>query len=273
MKPSQPANAKEPDEAHRRRRAHKKSRRGCAGCKLRRVKCDESKPACAKCKAFGIECEYEGSAAGLTFAGESSFSFNDKPASTAIAAQPGTRIDGRAFGVVERTLSRQLARCRPMGQNAVIVGNINSLPSPPSSDGEDGGGGLCFGMAELEILKRFNERTVLSVGTHQAARIYQRQVFQLACTYPFLEHIVITITLLHDAYLSNSPQISRTILSHWCRGTSKFQQKLTSPIHERDKDALWATAALLGAIQSATIEARSPSEAWPLRPADPSDLD
>lgn len=182
MKPSQPANAKEPDEAHRRRRAHKKSRRGCAGCKLRRVKCDEGKPTCAKCKAFGIECEYEGSAAGLTFAGESSFSFNDEPASTAVAAQPGTRIDGRAFGVVERTLSRQLARCRPMGQNAVIVGNINSLPSPPSSDGEDGGGDLCFGMAELEILRRFNERTVLSVGTHQAARIYQRQVFQLACT-------------------------------------------------------------------------------------------
>ncbi|KAE9381607.1 hypothetical protein N431DRAFT_10312 [Stipitochalara longipes BDJ] len=31
------------------KRAHKKSRNGCAACKVRRVKCDEAKPVCRKC--------------------------------------------------------------------------------------------------------------------------------------------------------------------------------------------------------------------------------
>lgn len=45
------------------------------------------------------------------------------------------------------------------------------------------------------------------------------------------------------------------------------------PVKEEVKDALWASAALLGAIQIATFEARTPEEAWPLKPHDPSDLD
>lgn len=62
------------------RRAHRKSRQGCANCKLRSIKashgtrspvrlgltgihsrwqCDESKPQCRRCIAYGIRCGYE----------------------------------------------------------------------------------------------------------------------------------------------------------------------------------------------------------------------
>ncbi|RDW69075.1 Zn(II)2Cys6 transcription factor domain-containing protein [Aspergillus mulundensis] len=41
------------------RRAHRKSREGCAKCKQRRVKCDETRPRCQKCETLGHECVYE----------------------------------------------------------------------------------------------------------------------------------------------------------------------------------------------------------------------
>lgn len=38
-------------------RSTKHSRNGCGTCKIRRVKCDETKPSCNRCKTFGVSCE------------------------------------------------------------------------------------------------------------------------------------------------------------------------------------------------------------------------
>ncbi|ODV83545.1 hypothetical protein CANARDRAFT_238179 [[Candida] arabinofermentans NRRL YB-2248] len=38
------------------RKYHKKSRKGCATCKKRKVKCDEARPMCNNCDRMGIEC-------------------------------------------------------------------------------------------------------------------------------------------------------------------------------------------------------------------------
>jgi hypothetical protein len=38
---------------------HKKSKLGCANCKIRSVKCDESRPSCRPCRAFGVSCRYD----------------------------------------------------------------------------------------------------------------------------------------------------------------------------------------------------------------------
>jgi hypothetical protein len=42
----------------RRRRAHQKSRKGCANCKQRRVKCDEVRPNCGQCVERKWACEF-----------------------------------------------------------------------------------------------------------------------------------------------------------------------------------------------------------------------
>ncbi|KAE9363000.1 hypothetical protein N431DRAFT_550764 [Stipitochalara longipes BDJ] len=39
------------------RRAHSKTRNGCVVCKIRRIKCDETKPHCKKCTSTGRKCE------------------------------------------------------------------------------------------------------------------------------------------------------------------------------------------------------------------------
>ncbi|PYI22484.1 C6 finger domain protein [Aspergillus violaceofuscus CBS 115571] len=36
----------------------RRSRHGCRNCKLRKLKCDESRPHCKKCRAFGIACNF-----------------------------------------------------------------------------------------------------------------------------------------------------------------------------------------------------------------------
>lgn len=38
---------------------HKRSRSGCFTCRLRRKKCDESRPVCRACKHLGVDCEYK----------------------------------------------------------------------------------------------------------------------------------------------------------------------------------------------------------------------
>ncbi|KAF2002450.1 hypothetical protein P154DRAFT_618522 [Amniculicola lignicola CBS 123094] len=40
------------------RRSHRKSRNGCASCKRRRIKCDETKPQCSNCTKHAVSCDY-----------------------------------------------------------------------------------------------------------------------------------------------------------------------------------------------------------------------
>lgn len=60
---------------------------------------------------------------------------------------------------------------------------------------------------------------------------------------------------------------------HWYHGTAIFNNMLFNSIQEKDKDALWGCGALLGACSIASLDAKSPEEAWPLKPDDLSDLD
>lgn len=174
------------DPQQRRRRTHKKSRRGCSGCKQRRIKCDEEKPCCRRCRGFGLECTYDGKVAELTFAGEGCFRLDDVVQSASRKASEHTQRTAHLSMSTSleayRPTSLPLSAPRTLDQATAVVGHLNGLPSPPTSDGEETGPVRTSSIAELEVLARFNERTVLSVGTRQAAKIYQREVFELACT-------------------------------------------------------------------------------------------
>jgi DNA repair protein RadC len=47
-----------------------------------------------------------------------------------------------------------------------------------------------LGIAALEVMNRFNQRTVLSVGTTRAAEVYQKEVFRLACSVSNIDNFV-----------------------------------------------------------------------------------
>jgi len=91
-------------------------------------------------------------------------------------------------------------------------------------------------------------------------------------------HVIQTLTGIHDRYLSTSqsPSNSRLTISeryHLGQAAKLLNDELSNPIQPHRRDALWATAALLGATAWATIEASKPEEAWPLSPPDPADLE
>lgn len=79
-------------------------------------------------------------------------------------------------------------------------------------------------------------------------------------------HAVLTLTLMHDRYLSGAPRskMSTTEVFHWCKCLALFNSKLSGPVLQSERDALWATTILVGMIAFHFVEAKTPEEAWPL---------
>ena len=163
-----PSSEKDPN---RKLKAHRKSRRGCGNCKLRRVKvgelhnfsktrrdtslkqcwqCDESKPRCQKCTSFGVLCNYEcpNSALQLSFDG---------------AANIET-LQIRPYALKQTVSS--------------IIAPSLRLPSTRSSDGKNAI--YDFRVQDLELLKKFQARTVFTITTDQNLHMYQKESLKLA---------------------------------------------------------------------------------------------
>lgn len=87
-------------------------------------------------------------------------------------------------------------------------------------------------------------------------------------------HVVLTLTIMHEQYLGieSSTDQSTAMAYHWSRGAALLNQKLSAGVHPSERDALWACAGLLGALAFSSIQAKTPEEAWPLKPSSPTDL-
>lgn len=150
----------------------------------------------------------------------------------------------------------------------------------------------------LDRLHRFHRITCLTMGSPKVAGIMQGITLQLVCTvcpahsplspspmltfpflscgqHPYLMHMVQTITAAHDRYQFATPSPRQTVTEvyHLWQAAALFNRKLSRPIEPHERDGLWSAAAMLGTIALAWIDAATPDEAWPLRPADPSDLE
>lgn len=96
--------------------------------------------------------------------------------------------------------------------------------------------------------------------------------------HPFLMHMVLSLTLMHDAHMITTPTsdlattYQKSSLTHWNTATKLFNNLLSRPIPPSSRDAIWATGALLGTASMAYIESSKPEHAWPLKASDPNDL-
>lgn len=81
------------------------------------------------------------------------------------------------------------------------------------------------------------------------------------------------VTRMHDRYLfaAQPSSLSVTEASLWHQSVASFKRKMCEPIQPSERDALWATSAILATISFFHIEAKTPEEAWPL--TQPSSLD
>ena len=158
-----------------------------------------------------------------------------------------------------------------------------------------------FTESDMEVMTRFQTRTVSTVGTKESASTYRDCIAHLAYSvsrpltntnyrvspnrtnvshiqHPFLMHMVLSLTLMHDAHLATSHtsnlaiSFQKSSLTHWNTATKLFNNLLSRPIPPSHRDAIWATGALLGTASMAYIESSSPEDAWPLKSPDPNDL-
>ncbi|RDW80071.1 hypothetical protein BP6252_04709 [Coleophoma cylindrospora] len=231
-------------DAGQKRKAHKKSRSGCRNCKLRRVKCDESKPHCRKCNSFGVSCNYDPKAADLEISARGTATAKLQKLGESVLSE--NQLVTRHLEAPGRTI-----------RMSIFSDSVARELDGPSVDR--------FG--------RFQEGTVMTLGAPAISSIYQREITRLSCFHPYLMHVVQTITAMQDRYASSNPgRQSATEAYHWHRATSLFNHKLSTKFRPSDRDSLWATAALLGVVSTAMFDAQTPEEAWPLKPASNTDL-
>ncbi|KAF2834639.1 hypothetical protein M501DRAFT_1000087 [Patellaria atrata CBS 101060] len=245
------------DEQPRRRKAHRKSRKGCNNCKLRRIKCDETKPGCKKCIAYGVSCNYD-----------APFSELD------LCVQGSSSID---LKFLTQTQLRQDAI------QTIVNEPCGSLNIPSSFMNLEGGEqGLELPFYEAELFHHFSTRSILTMGASSTKHIYQREIPRLASLHPFLKHIGLTHAILHRQYTSpnlsasSSFEYSTELAYHWYHGTALFNDTLSryvvphsicplpQKLRSSTRDALWAAAILLGAIAFAAVDYDTVDDAWPL---------
>ncbi|KAF2876592.1 hypothetical protein BDV95DRAFT_561151 [Massariosphaeria phaeospora] len=253
------------DGPDRKRRAHAKSRKGCANCKLRRVKCDEARPQCRRCTSYGVSCGYDGTQPSLDLTAKGSFQV-ELSSGSQTRFGPGPQASSIS---TDKTLVTMI--------NQSLHAEAAKIPIDSVQEHEYGMS-WNFTATDLEAVHRFANRTVLTIGTARTFPTYQDCMVRLAFAHPFLMHMVLSLTLLHDAYLTwHLPDLSaahtHTSLQHWSIATKVFNDILSRPVANAHRDPIWATGALLGATVFAYVEPTDANEAWPLKPSDPCDLD
>jgi hypothetical protein len=96
-------------------------------------------------------------------------------------------------------------------------------------------------------------------------------------------HAVLAITLMYDTATALDPASSaaqtQALAYHWCRTVSMFHAKLSQPLLDAEKDAVWSVAVLVSvgsSIGPASAQSQSQSQLqsqfWPLKASAPDDL-
>ncbi|XWW95889.1 hypothetical protein V2A60_003857 [Cordyceps javanica] len=244
----------------RQRRTHRKSRLGCANCKLRGVKCDESKPACSRCTSAGLSCTYSAQAPALKPAYEQVFSLEPPTAELEVLPPP------------------KLTMMHVLPSSLPIVG---------------GTGSYVLRQSDKALVSRFVHNTILTFGGGEADANKNR-CMMLANAHNYLYHIYIGFAQLQDSHInvvpgSPRPSDGATMARHMYHSATMFKQTLTellplgrrasspsssSSISSTERDALWMGAAMLATACFANVDSLDPREVWPLRaPDDAMDLD
>ncbi|KAF7192636.1 hypothetical protein HII31_06042 [Pseudocercospora fuligena] len=143
----------------------------------------------------------------------------------------------------------------------------------PGSEGPDV---VYIDKPHLDLLRKFYSRSVYTIGTADSVAIYRNVMTVMAAKFSFLLHSVLRFTLMHDRFLYDPIETKASTAEsfHAYHAAALFSKALAKPEHSNDeKDALWATCALLGASAFADIEATSAQESWPLKTPELTDLD
>ncbi|KAL4918923.1 hypothetical protein BDW62DRAFT_210101 [Aspergillus aurantiobrunneus] len=156
------------------RRPHRKSREGCAKCKQRRVKCDETRPACQICERLGLECTYE-AILPLGYGRLKKQARGDN----ALIAQFLDRItvvtpDSTAHSLAVRAVATQVDEVLLLRQG-VFKGCLSNM----------------------DTLRHFQDTITPTIISKTGRHVMRRKMIRLALQSPFLMHSIIAVAIAH----------------------------------------------------------------------------
>ncbi|KAJ5650361.1 uncharacterized protein N7484_004084 [Penicillium longicatenatum] len=214
-------------------KAPRRSRFGCRNCKLRKLKCDESKPNCKRCSSFGVLCNFASNIPDLQPVAADS----GRPLTVRRRAQLLPPVCSAVWTSDEITSYQLNAKCQDFITR--YLGRSLTTPDDPS-------------------MKYVNRKLLRLAFTHP---FLMHASLAVALTYD--RH-------LHNS-LGNRHSLEECY--HWSQSTALLNRRLRKPIKAEDKDAIWGTAAALAILSVSSPEAYTPEESWPLNPSDNSNLD
>ncbi|CVK91846.1 uncharacterized protein FPRN_09650 [Fusarium proliferatum] len=210
-------------------RFHRKSRTGCAGCKLRRVKCDEVKPQCAGCARRGEDCLYVFSSRPATAQSRSS------PASDTAAAFSETK------GAAEPLLAAPSIDETPAGSN--------------------------YGAKHLLDLRMMHHYCVFTAESFAAefsqdiASILKVELPRLAYQHEFLMDAILLVAMVHLG--CTEPDLLRTLPIYLYRDQAlRTLRQAIGGITDSSIAAVRGASVLLATVSFATDRVSQQSGLW-----------
>ncbi|KAJ5558050.1 hypothetical protein N7535_009540 [Penicillium sp. DV-2018c] len=220
------------------RRSHRKSRHGCAECKRRRVKCDESRPSCSHCAKRHSECEY-GSSTSLLWTNEESPT-SRPPLSS---GQPGDPVSGFAHSA-STSIPTTEART-PTTEAADSLRILSQLGSENAASSA----ASTLNLHDLELMMQWCTVTfhTLSRSEHTDP-IWRDLVPKEALSHSFLMHGILALSALHLARTGPEPSQHASYLNravaHQNQALALFREML-GDVKESNAKAMFAFAGIV----------------------------
>ncbi|KAK3953806.1 hypothetical protein QBC32DRAFT_337879 [Pseudoneurospora amorphoporcata] len=197
------------------RRAHRKSRTGCAACKARKIKCDEHHPSCINCISHGLQCPFLSMKANLP-------PRPSRPSPVSPSSPPSIPIN-------------------PNYHPNPDIENMN-----PIAETDDDGP---LPTLHLLFLHNFTSSTYLTLTTDPTVANFWRTsvvnlAFSLSSSSPsssYLLRVLLSVSALHLAFQQSCPQkrdfyTAQAILLHQ-KATREAMRRML-PVIERGEDEL-----------------------------------
>ncbi|KAL4885889.1 hypothetical protein BJY04DRAFT_214086 [Aspergillus karnatakaensis] len=239
-----PPKADEP-RAYHARRPHRKSREGCAKCKQRRVKCDETRPRCQKCEKLGLECIYE-----------------------AILPPGLGKLKGRSNNAAVTRFIKQIPSIAPDATANTLAVHAITTQINELLQLKQGKFGEC--LSNLDTLRHFQDTITPTIISKSGRDVMRGKMIRLALQSPYLMHSIIAVAIAHLRQTLPETDTSLgkyTVLEthHWQRAIREYSTELQSPITIEGMDPMFS-ACLLMTVNSFAMDSYNPHQSFVFSP-------
>ncbi|TLS30038.1 hypothetical protein PpBr36_02244, partial [Pyricularia pennisetigena] len=179
----------------KKKRAHRKSRTGCLGCRSRRVKCDEGRPRCRACLRRDESCRYPDETISARLAASDD---GETPRTRAASSAAGLHLSPTGEPLTTLALLPDRTRLGSDPGSTAAIGQLaNSRHGGPSTPRS----GL-FSIADLALLHHWTVSTSSSIfNSPDVDALWQVTFPQVGFEYPFVAHAMLALAALHKSYL------------------------------------------------------------------------